>query len=419
VGSVRVNPTTGYLFNRDYPQFRALFDFVDGRDRRLWQGTFFLRRILFPVLAWPFMKVAGFESGGILAGISFNLAGFLVVLALLRRRIGDRGAAFAAWILALYPGAAYWVGQPYVYSLIFPLSLLLLLGLRELTEARGGRLVVLSLAMGVAYLGYDLAAFFLPATVLLLGARRRWAAAAAAAGGQLLPALLWTAVMRLLIRAPLENSNSAIYGIALSAYAHGFAWDAWWPVLRESPRIAAEVFFGANFIFLPVLFAGAVALNPLTSRVRLWPAEASLLMAAGLLFAFLNMAPPYHAGWMMRGTWIARLYQPIFPVLVVFAARWWAGLPRLGRLLRLLVGVLLATVAGGDAAVVFGPILADPAGISGAAFYRFYDTSITHDDYRNNLATYGRRPLGFTRSEPRQPSLEDEVAAIKEKIAAV
>ncbi|HVW20904.1 MAG TPA: hypothetical protein VHC86_06780 [Opitutaceae bacterium] len=419
VGAPRVNPTTGYLFNADYAHFRALFNFVDGRERSAWQGTYFLRRILFPVLAWPFMKAAGFESGGVLAGMVFNLAGFCGALALLRRRMGDRGAAMAGWLLALYPGAAYWVGQPYVYSLIFPLSLLLFLGVCAAGETEGRRLAVLSLAMGMAYLGYDLAVFFLPATAFLLAGQRRWRAAALAVALQLAPMLLWAAALRFVVRAPLENGNSAVYRIAVSAYAHGVSLRDWWPVLREAPRVAAEVFFGSNFIFLPALWAGLVALNPVTSRIRPWPAEIALLLAAGLLFAFLNLAPPYHAGWMMRGTWIARLYQPIFPALAVYAGRWWAGLRRPRIAVRLLIGALLAAAAVGNAAVIFGPILSDPGRISARVFYRFYDTSINHHDYRRNLALYGRRPLGFTHPEPRQPSLEDEVASIKANIAAV
>ncbi len=171
------NPATGYLYNPDHAHFRALYDFVDGRERSTWDGALFIRRILYNVLAWPFMKIGGFEVGGAIASITFNLAGYLGFICGVRRFVGERGAVFTAWVLALYPGAAYWAGLPYQHALIVPCSLLLMLVLLAIAEKPGWRPVILgSLAMGVANLGYELFGFFLPATLIVLAWRRRWAA---------------------------------------------------------------------------------------------------------------------------------------------------------------------------------------------------------------------------------------------------
>jgi len=116
----KVDTATGYLYNTDHPHFRVLFDFVDGESRSVWDHALFLRRILFPVLGWPLMKLWGFEVGGTIAAVMLNVSGLVAALVLLRRRIGEKGAIFAAWILAIYPGAAYWGGLPYPYALIFP-----------------------------------------------------------------------------------------------------------------------------------------------------------------------------------------------------------------------------------------------------------------------------------------------------------
>ncbi len=183
-----VFPGTGYAYNGDHRHFRVLFDFVDGRDRPVWDHAVLLRRILFPVLGWPLMKVFGSEIGGTIASLALNLAAFAWGLVLLRRTVGERAAVFAAGSSPCIPGAAYWAGLPYPYALICPASLLLMIGLMRLAAgADGRRMAWLSLAMGIAYLGYDLAAFFVPATLLVLCWRRRFGAAALSAALQLAP----------------------------------------------------------------------------------------------------------------------------------------------------------------------------------------------------------------------------------------
>ena len=126
---------------------------------------------------------------------------------------------------------------------------------------------------------------------------------------------------------------------------------------------------------------------------------------AAALFAFTNLAPEQNLQWNMRGSWISRLYQPLFPVLVFFIARWWQHLPALPRSAQLALRTLLAAVLAGNAAVILGPILGNPLRLSEEAFYRFY----THADvilirpYEPNLREHGRRPLGFTRPVPASP----------------
>lgn len=399
-GLHKVDPATGYLYNVDHPHFRVLYDFVNGADRPVWDGALMLRRILFPVLAWPFMRVAGFEVGGTLAALLLNLAGFLIFVSALRRRVGERGAIFAAWLLALYPGAAYWGGLPYPYALICPLSLLLMLGLLRLFEAENWRSVAgVSLAMGVAYLGYDLIVFFLPASLLLLAWRRRFGAAALSAGLQVLPLGLWVLWLAHGLHQPLDNSNAGLYRIILHSFLQIRDLGEWWSQVSYFADIGFDVHFGANFIFLPALFLALVGVNPLTSRIRLLPAEAALLAAGLALFLFNNLAQEYGGTWVMRGTWIARLYQPVFPAFILFAARWWQQLPPLEDWKRRLVHGGLAIVMAGNALIVFGPILNNPLRLSETAFYRFYNHIAAHGLYEHFLKEHGRRPLGFPRPQ--------------------
>jgi hypothetical protein len=405
---------TGYAYNQDHPHFRVLFDFVDGRDRSVWDHALLLRRILFPVLGWPLMKLLGFELGGTLASLALNLAAFVAGLALMRRWVGERAAVLAAWVLALYPGAAYWGGLPYTYALIFPASLLLMVALWRLPEIPAGwRFAAVSLAMGVAYLGYDLAVFFIPATILALAWRRRFATAAASALLQAAPLALWMAILRRVFHQSLENPNSGIYRSAALAFLQAHGLHGWWHSLARIPATGADVFFAANFSYVPALFLAAVVLNPLTARIRLHAAEGALLATTLALFLVLNLPPGGTGGWEMSGDWISRLYQPVFPALVFFTARWWQALPAPSLPLRALAGLAVAAASIADALVVFGPILGDPLGVSGAAFYRFYDHTDAHFLYGANLRALGRRPLGFPRPAPPPPPPPDTAAILR------
>ena len=388
-----VHPETGYLYNNDHPHFRALFDFVDGQPRETWNGAIMLRRILFPVLAWPAMKLWGFELGGTVTGLLLTVLAFMAVVELIRRQIGPRGAALAAGLLALYPGITYWSGLPYTHVLIIPLSLLLTFALRALQRTSGARFVLISLAMGLAYLGYDLLPYFVPAAALVLAVQRRWAAIVVSTLLQLGPLVLWLAALRLVFHQPVANSNSGSYAAVLSAYRHIRDIPSWWAEITHFPDVGLNVFFAANFIFLPALFLALLPLNAVTSRVRLAPEEGALLLAGLVLFLVNNLSPPY-GGWSMRGTWIARLYQPLFPVLLLFIARWWQHCPPLGRA-RHLVTALVALTALGQGLVVFGPILNNPGGVSERAFYGFYNHTQAHFLYEYYLRQHGRRPFGF------------------------
>jgi hypothetical protein len=413
-----VFPSTGYAYNGDHMHFRVLFDFVDGRDRSVWDHALLLRRILFPVLGWPLMKLLGFEVGGTLASLVLNTAAFVAALVILRRWIGGRGAALAGWIMALYPGAAYWGGLPYTYALIFPLSLLLMLALMRLARPGGLPMVAaVSVAMGVAYLGYDLAVTFIPASLIVLCWRRRFFAAILSAALQAVPLAAWLYALGHVFHQPLQNGNTGIYYSVLGELMHPAAAAWWWQQALHAPGYGADIFFAANFIFIPALFLVVLALNPSTSRVGFNVAEVALLASGLGLFLVLNLAPSDAGGWEMRGTWIARLYQPVFPALIVFIARWWQDLPALPRLMGALAGACVAGATLGDALIVFGPILDDPGHVSQYAFYRFYDHTDAHFVYDQNLRDLGRRPLGFTRVI-KAPTLEEIQAEQRGQLAA-
>ncbi|MBC7369565.1 MAG: hypothetical protein H7343_22580, partial [Undibacterium sp.] len=225
------------------------------------------------------MKIWGFEIGGAIGSLVINTAAFVVFLGLLRRFIGTRGTIFAGWLLALYPGAAYWGGLPYVYSIIFPACLLLTVGLLALRATDSlARTAWVSLLMGVAYLGYDLIVFFLPVSLFVLIARRRWSAAGLAALCQIAPLAIWLYFLSHYLHQNLNNSNSAVFGVVLNSYLHVTSDLAgWWRIAQPAPGIALNTFFGSGFFFLPALFLLVLAVNAVTARIRFTSVEVGLL----------------------------------------------------------------------------------------------------------------------------------------------
>ena len=49
-----VSKSCGYLFNIDHGAYRAAFDMLDGAPRAAWEWSVVLRRILYPLVAFPF-----------------------------------------------------------------------------------------------------------------------------------------------------------------------------------------------------------------------------------------------------------------------------------------------------------------------------------------------------------------------------
>lgn len=391
---------TGNLYNIDHEEFRKTTLMLEGAPRAAWENGILHRRILIPLLAWPLMKLTSFETGGLMLSALLCLASFIGAVTWAGRRIGARGAHATAWLMALYPGLAYWFGMPYAYLAIAPLSMALTIALSELERTRDLRLVLwLSAGLGIANLAYDFLPLFLPASLLVLVGQRRWLHAAASVPLQVLPLALWLLVLRFGCQLPVSNSNTAVYGSIVQSYLQIRDVSAWLAGNRSTLDILLHVLFGSNFLFLPALFLAALALAPWTSTSgrKFTFAETALLASALLLFLFTNLAPEFGGAWQLRGSWISRLYQPVFPVFVFFIARTWERLDRSRVWPKAAFAVAFTLASVGNALIVFGPVLNNPARISEMAFLKFY----SHSDfgaslhYQGNLNHYGRHPWGF------------------------
>jgi hypothetical protein len=388
-----VSKSCGYLFNQDHPQYRAVFDMLDGAPRAAWEWSIVVRRILYPLVAFPFMKAAGFVVGGFIASALINLGALITLAVFVRRRWGERAALAAMWLLASYPGVTYWGALPYANATVVPVSLGLFMLLTRLDERDDLRWVVgNTLAMGLLVTAYDLLPYFGVAALIVLARRRRWRAmpiaAVCLASG---PLVVWLVLTRV-VHLAWSNINTDIYAIMVRGYLHPGDVGAWIRSLAGFPRVLGQVFLFSNMVFLPLLFL----LLLLVVRARLSAVEGALFVAIALVFLFNNLGPPHPETEQMRGDYIPRIYQPLGAALIVYCARVIGAAGALERSKATVVAVALGVTLLANLSVAFGPVGHVPW--AGPIYQRFYFHAYL-DSMDTNLARYGRRPLGFC--EPR------------------
>jgi hypothetical protein len=420
----RVLEPCGYLANIDHPHFVATYLMLDGAPSEQWAFSVVLRRIAFPIFAYPFMKIAGFDAGGFMASVILNLAAFVGFTCFVRRRYGDGAGAITAWVLATYPGISYWAGLPYAYATIVPSCLLGAILLTELERADGWRRVLaLSLGVGLLGLAYDLLPYFGAASALILCFRRdlngRIKALMVLTVGALLPAAIGNLILGRIFHLTFENSNTTPYYQIVGAYYHAIAtvfhlpdWRpapllpppigaetvglSWTQLVEQFPRFLLQNYLFSNFLFLPLFMLALWGLLAWRRQLRFSMAEGCLLTAIAAGFLFNNLAPPY-GGWQLRGTWMPRLYQPLIAVFMLFLARNAAMLVTgMGQRLNRGFISLVAMLCLANASIAFGPILHNP--LAGQMYYRFYKHAVSATAFTRNLDRYGRRPMGFCRS---------------------
>jgi hypothetical protein len=390
----QVSEHCSYLRNIDHGNFVGTYLLLEGFPRHTWEWSVVLRRMLYPLFAYPFMKMWGFDHGGFAANIVLYCVTLLLFVTHIRRRFGDQASVAAGWLLATYPGISYWAGLPYSYNAIVPMSLLAATCIYEISLTSSlKRILLLSLILGIAFTGYDLLPFFAPAAMLVLLAQRKWIAIPVTAVCMVVPSVLMAAWLSHWHGVNFSNSNTAAYNSIINAYLSPPPFSQWWPVIADVPKIALHNFVFSNFLFLPLLFC--VLLAAKISAWRTWPGlsltEGAILATAVLLFLFNNLAPPY-PGWQLRGLWIARIYQPLFVVFLFYIVRLYAGLDDSKR--RRFVNIAVISTVVLNATVVFGPIT--NWRIAAPVYYNFYRHS-PPQKMGENIARFGQRPLGICR----------------------
>ena len=375
-------PPCGYLMNIDHAHFEGTWLFLIDYSRDAWESSVVLRRMLFPLLAYPLMKQLGFIAGGIFTSAILQVIALLALAMHLRRTAGNRGAVVATWLLATSPGVTYWAGLPYSYAIIVPGTVFCLILLSVVERAPSAiKSVAACLGIGILATGYDFLPMFGVAALLILAMRRRFAWLPAAAVCLIVPTLVVLLWIKAHGVAP-SNANLDIYGNIMRAWLHPDRLREWLDLIGSVPTTALVTFLYANFIFLPVLFLVCVSLNALQKKASFTMADLAIWGAALAAFLFVNAAPPSE-GVQIRGTGFPRLYQPLFAAMLPFIARY---VQNTGRAVWASAAAALL-----GASVCYGAILHNP--ITGPIYIRFYRHAAA-GSYERNLAKYGRHPFG-------------------------
>jgi len=374
-----------YLANVDHDQFRATFLMLDGAPKAAWEQSVVLRRVLFPLISYPIMKRTSFEVGGVMASVLLHLLAFFYFARFLARTLGTGAATRGVWLLATYPGITYWAGLPYAYAAIVPCCLVGFVQLWTLAETERDTTIWRCAGMlGILALGYDLLPFFGAAAVGLLAYRRRFVAIPIAAALLVAPTLFVNfVVLDRWLGVGAANANTDAYSKVVRSYLSAPDWRQWARLALRFPLDTIRVYLFSNFLFVPLLFSAVWTWARSRRTYTFHAAEASLLLAIAAVFVFNNAAPPYQ-GVQFRGSYIARLYQPAFVALITYVIR--ADV----RWIRRAVWATMLL----NATIAFGPVLENP--MASLLDLQFYGHG--NRDVRNlvvNVATYGRRPLGF------------------------
>ncbi len=390
-----VEPECHYLFNGDYEHFVALFFLVDGKPKHAWESSIVLRRILYNIIVYPFMKICGHDLGGIISNFFLTVLAFFSFAVFSLRTSGEAGTIAGLWLLALFPEITYYAGQPFLYALIVPGYVWLYMLLWKLDKDMSARSVwIVSIAMGLLFTGYDFMVYFGPAAIIMLMVRKKYLQVPAALFGMLFFIALWWVVLRYCLDSSFSSINSQTYGDILRSYFQPAPLEQWFGLIKKLPERLFANFFFSCFVFLPTLFIIAACLY----KRRLTLPETCLLVSVGAVFLFINCSPPRLAEW-MSGTWIARLYAPMFVVFLFYLTRVFqeANTSPTRQYRKWFLNGLLVLAVSGNAVVAFGPALNDPAGISSEIYWRFYKHSWSAEPMKINLTEYGRRPWGFCR----------------------
>jgi hypothetical protein len=390
-----VEPKCNYLFNGDYYQFSALFRLLDGKSRSDWEYTVVLRRILYNVIAYPFMKFFEHDLGGIITNFIITIAAFFSFAFFSLRTTGLKGSIAGMWLLSMYPGITYYSGQPFLYAIIVPGCLWLYMLIWYMTRnISAGKTFACSMLMGLLFTGYDFMPVFGLAAILSLFYTGRTRMIPIALTGMILFNALWWIFVHFALKSTFLSDNSYIYISILRSYLHPQSFPLCLKLLTQIPGWLAENFLFSSFLMIPVLFL----LSTILTRNRLNVTETCCAITVGLIFLINNCSPRYDYPWQMHGTWASRIYQPIFVVLLFYVVRavQSVSIPTHGRIKNIVLITAVSFAAFGNGIVAFGPALNDPMNISSSIYWRFYKHA-PPDSMKLNLDKYGRRPWGVCR----------------------
>ena len=418
-----------YIANIDHWHFLATFLMLDGQPKGNWEASVVLRRILYPVLAYPFMKLMGFETGGFVTTFFIYLISFLLFVSFVRREVGQSAAIFAAWAVVTFPGIAYFGGLPYSYVFIIPGCLIITMLLWELIKATEIKpIFILSFGIGIIFLGYDFLPIFGFAAVFILVRNKLFLGATVSLITMLIPTIIFNVILKYYYEVQLTNSNTEMYQIIALSYGGVFhdllirAFSAssdsptaaflnenasfpdmakWFDLINYFPLNLLFNYLFSTFMYLPIAFGLINIPRLFGKRLKLNSLEAGVLLAGFLVFAFNNLAPPYRS-WQMRGYGYARIYEPIFVVMILYICRKVQLLSDIPLKKQKIVWGLISILIIGNFITCFSTIIPNNLGLAIDANFYTLDLPTYHlvSAFKERIRKYGKYPIGFCSPPP-------------------
>lgn len=168
-----------YPVNIDYEHHAAVHWMLDGDPVEKWSFSYTLRRIAFPLFAYPFIKAWeafllkgggwGYLEGGILASWLLQFLALITWGSFLRRKFSRSVSLWGMALLATYPGLYFWAGIPWDYAWLVPGSLWCFMLICRLEEPQPAwRAALICLAIGALLTGYEIWPHFIPAALIMV-----------------------------------------------------------------------------------------------------------------------------------------------------------------------------------------------------------------------------------------------------------
>ena len=389
-----LNPTEaeGYIVNYDYKHYECNYNFIIGESADKWSWGWVLRRELFYILSYPLFKLFGFYIGGLLSAMIINLISFYFFIKFIYKNMGLQSAYITTVILASYPGIMYWIGSPFAQVMIVPCCCWVYVLVWKMSKTDELKKHVCYLAIiSLLFTAYDLFIFFYPAILLIYFKHKQWKKIAVSLPIMITPQVLIVLWFSSFGVTELGSENSGLYLKIIQSYIYVQDFASWFEMMFLAPKYLLSNFLDSNFLFLPLLFIIFLILG-WHKKIGLDEIELSILFCAFLVFLFTNMAPYVMGDTQLRGEWIARIYQPIFIVMLMYIVRFSSQVLQEKLVQRkYIIGLITACVAF-NLAINMGGIFG--SSLTQRAWYRFY-MHAPQNTMTENLEKYGVRPVGF------------------------
>ena len=387
----------GYYVNYDWPQYVFNYNFMMGKSPLTWQGGAVLRRELLFIIGFPFYKLFGFYAGGMVTIVLSILITLFCFFRFVETRFGEAATKVAMVLLCTYTGIMYWIGSPFVHNLIVPICLWIYMLMMRMQKASFRFQVIALCIIGILFTGYDLVALFGPGILLFIAfnkhqrLRSKVALIPISIAAFIIPQLLikWWLLAQ---GGVMNQGNDNSFTIIINAYLNFFnEIPIWIDRIKLMPSTFVHSYFFSNFFVLPALFVVCWGVGRIFLKFRLNLIERCILFNVVLLFVFNNAAPPYEGEWQMWGGWLARLYQSVFIVFLMYIVRLSAFIYSNYKY-KLIYSAIIAIAVAFNLVINLGGMFASP--LTSYVYACFYIHG-SGDSMVKNIKYYGARPLGF------------------------